>query len=173
MVNSFFLENSTESHSESCLVCLDNMGQISIYSLPTLRRQIVFQCIKPTDISALSSLQFTPYAHAFYLQSSSELTEVSFGSETNFFSSMNISYDKYQRKNILRTTDEKTIPEKHQETPSKDSIASSSSPPKSIEPEEPVSITTVKSDQNGNNSGFSLNSDSAIDVHSVNNQPSK
>ena len=37
------------------------------------------------------------------------------------------------------------------------------------EPEEPVSITTVKSDQNGNNSGFSTNnSDSAIDINSVN-----
>jgi hypothetical protein len=165
----FFLDNSTESHSESCLVCLDNMGQISIYSLPTFRRQILFNCIKPTDIAALSSLQFTPYAHAFYLQSSSELTEISFTSEMNLLSSMMISYDKFQRKNILRSIDDK-----HQETPSKDSISSSSSPPpKSIEREEPVSITTVKFDHNGNNSGFSINSDSAIDVHSMNNQPSK
>ena len=137
------------------------MGQISIFSLPTLRRQILFNCIKPTDISALSSFQFTPYAHAFYLQSSSELAEVSFTSERNFVSTMNISFDKIQRKNLSRT-----VNEKHQETPSKDSITSSSSTRKSIEPEEPVSITTVKSSQNGNNSGFSINSDSAIDVRS-------
>jgi hypothetical protein len=143
------------------------MGQITIYSLPTLRRQILFNCIKPTDIAGLSSFQFTPYGHAFYLQSSSELTEVSFTPETNLLSSMIVSYDKFQRKNILRTNEDKTIHEKHQETPSKDSITSTSSPPKSIEPEEPVSITTVKSDHYGNNS---INSDSAIDVHSINNQ---
>jgi len=144
---------------------LDNNGQISIYSLPTLRRQTLFNCIKRTDISALSSLQFTPYAHAFYLQSSSELTEVTFSPKNNLSYSMMISYNKLQRKTILRSSEDKTsqlIPEKHQETPSKDSIVSSS-PPKSIEHEEPVSI------QNGNNSGFSTNSDSAIDV----NHPSK
>jgi hypothetical protein len=137
------------------------MGQISIYSLPTLRRQILFNCIKPTDISALSSLQFTPYAHAFYLQSSSELTEVTFSLKNNLSYSMMISYDKLQRKTILRSNENKTnqlIHEKNQETPTKDSIISLSTP-KSIEHEEPVSI------QNGNNSGFSTNSDSAIDVN--------
>jgi len=140
---------------------LDNNGQISIYSLPTLRRQILFNCIKPTDISALSSLQFTPYAHAFYLQSSSELTEITFSSKNNLSYSMMISYDKLQRKTILRLNENKTnqlIHEKNQETPTKDSIVSLSTP-KSIEHEEPVSI------QNGNNSGFSTNSDSAIDVN--------
>lgn len=138
------------------------MGQISIYSLPTLRRQILFNCIKPTNISALSSLQFTPYTHAFYLQSSSEFSEISFSSKNlHLLSSMMISYDKLQRKTILRSTDEVIIHEKHQGTPSKDSIVSSSTP-KTIEPEERISI------QNENNS------DSAIDVNSINNnQPSK
>ncbi len=166
-IDQFILDNPNESHSESCLICLDNRGQISIYSLPTLHRQVLFNCIKPTNISALSSLQFTPYAHAFYFQSSSELTEVTFSPKINLSYSMMISYDKLQRKTILRTTNQ-IIFEKHQETtPSQDSIISSISPPKRIEPEEPVSI------QNGNNSGFSTNSDSAIDVTSINNQPSK
>ena len=74
---------------------------------------------------------------------------------------MNLSFEKIQRKNLPRTTEDK-----HQGTPSKDSFTSSSSNRQSIEPEEPVSITTVKSYQNGNNSGFSINSDSAIDVQS-------
>jgi lethal(2) giant larvae protein len=154
-MNSFILDNPNESHSEFCLICLDNMGQISIYSLPTLRRQIIFNCIKPTDISALSSCQFTPYAHAFYLQSSSELTEISFTLKTNLSYTMMISYNKLQRKTILRSVEDK----RNQETPSKDSITSLSVP-KSIEPEEPVSVQT------GNNSGFSTHSDSAIDVNS-------
>lgn len=115
------IDNPNESHSESCLVCLDNMGQISIYTLPTLRRQILFNCIKPTDITALSSFQFTPYAHAFYLQSSSELSEVAFSPQINFLSSMMISYDKLQRKTILRSTEDKSTKQRNfltNETPS-------------------------------------------------------
>lgn len=119
------LDNSNEFHSESCLVCLDNMGQISIYTLPALRRQILFNCIKPTDITALSSFQFTPYAHAFYLQSSPELCEVSFSPQMNFPYSMMISYDKLQRKTILRSVEEKSIKQANTvEIPSKDSISS-------------------------------------------------
>jgi lethal(2) giant larvae protein len=76
------LDAPNESHTESCLVCLDNMGQISIYTLPGLRRQILFSCIKASDINALSSVQFSPFAHAFYLQSSSELAQVTFSPQT-------------------------------------------------------------------------------------------
>jgi hypothetical protein len=104
------------------------MGQTSIYSLPTLRRQVVFNCIKPTDITALSSFQFTPYAHAFYLQSSSELTEVTFSPQIILPYSMTISYDKLQRTTILRSVENKSISLERNEhvdqTPSKDSIPS-------------------------------------------------
>jgi hypothetical protein len=107
------------------------MGQTSIYSLPTLRRQVVFNCIKPTDITALSSFQFTPYAHAFYLQSSSELTEVTFSPQIILPYSMIISYDKLQRTTILRSVENKSIKpislernDRVDETRSKDSISS-------------------------------------------------
>jgi hypothetical protein len=76
---------------------------------------------------------------------------------------MMISYDKLRRKTIIRSI---------QPANAERNESISSSPPKSIEPEEPASITTVKSDQNGNHS----NSDSAIDLNSINitnNQPSK
>lgn len=135
------------------------MGQISIYSLPTLRRQIIYHCIKPTDISALSSFQFTTYTHAFYLQSSSEFNEISLSNKNlHLLSSMFITYDKLQRKTILRT-DDIILHDKHQETPSKDSIVSSLTP-KTIEHEEAISIQNE------------TNSDSAIDVNSINNHQS-
>ena len=117
------------------------MGQISIYSLPTFRRQILFNCIKPTDIVALSSFQFTPFAHAFYLQSSSEFTEVTFSPEMSLSSVMKLSYDKFQRKTIVRSVE--------------DSI--SSTPPKKIAP--------VKPEHHNENHS---NSDSAIDLDSMN-----
>jgi hypothetical protein len=85
------------------------MGQISIYTLPTLRRQILFSCIKASDINALSSVQFSPFAHALYLQSSSELAQVTFSPQTILPYSMSIIYDKLQRKTIHRSDLEKSI----------------------------------------------------------------
>ncbi|CAF3686272.1 unnamed protein product [Adineta steineri] len=214
-INQFALksDNINESHTESCLVCLDNMGQISIYTLPTLRRQILFSCIKASDINALSTVQFSPFAHALYLQSSSELAQVTFSPQTILPYSMSITYDKLQRKTIQRSdidksirqtspqrnttaeqeallltpsklsehADESTltsISEKHQETPSKSSV--SSSPPRNNEVNKmlnghegslvnKMNNTITKPYQNGhagNNSGFSTNSDSAIDLSS-------
>ncbi|CAF1551550.1 unnamed protein product [Adineta steineri] len=189
------------------------MGQISIYTLPTLRRQILFSCIKASDINALSTVQFSPFAHALYLQSSSELAQVTFSPQTILPYSMSITYDKLQRKTIQRSdidksirqtspqrnttaeqeallltpsklsehADESTltsISEKHQETPSKSSV--SSSPPRNNEVNKmlnghegslvnKMNNTITKPYQNGhagNNSGFSTNSDSAIDLSS-------
>ena len=92
------------------------MGQISIYTLPTLRRQILFSFIKASDINALSSVQFSPFAHALYLQSSSELAQVTFSPQTILPCSMSITYDKLQRKIIRRPESEnstrQTSPEK-------------------------------------------------------------
>lgn len=110
-----YLDNTNESHSESCLVCLDNMGQISIYTLPTLRRQILFSCIKASDINALSSVQFSPFAHALYLQSSSELVQVTFSPQSVLPYSMSIAYDKIQRKTIQRSDLEKPAQQKSPE----------------------------------------------------------
>ena len=98
-----------ECHSESCLVCLDNMGQISIYTLPTLRRQILFSCMKASNINALSSVQFTPFAHALYLQSSSEFIQVTFSPQTTLPVSMSIAYDKLQRRPMKKSELEKSI----------------------------------------------------------------
>ena len=67
---------------------MDNIGELGIYSLPLLRRQNLFHCIKPSDINAISSLQFTCYARAFYLQSSSEFSEIIYSSQNGQQSSM-------------------------------------------------------------------------------------
>lgn len=144
IIDRLVLDNAAESHSESCLVCLDNMGQLSIYALPSLRRQAIFNCVKPTDITGLSSFQFTPYAHAFYLQSSSEFGEVSFSPQNVLPYSMSISYDKLQRKTILRAVEDRSRKEANvvhehiaAETPSKASVSSAASPAQSIEVSEP------------------------------------
>ncbi|CAF1513318.1 unnamed protein product, partial [Didymodactylos carnosus] len=107
-VNQFTLKTDIDqqtSYSESCLLCLSNLGEISIYSLPSLRRQAVFSCIKTGDITALSSVQFTPCSHAFYLQSSSELAEVSFTPVSSYPYSMSLPFNKSLRKLIQRSSE--------------------------------------------------------------------
>ena len=92
------------------------MGQISIYSLPTLRRQTVFNCIKANDINALSSLQFSPSTHAFYLQSSSELAQVTFSLDAPLSYPVTITFDKLQRTAIHRSDLETSPARSHLKT---------------------------------------------------------
>ena len=89
------------------------MGQLGIYSLPTLRRQILLKCLKASDINALTSIQFSPFAHVFYLRSSSEFTEMTFSTQHKVYSSMAIVYDKAQRQTIKRAEEEKSTPERN------------------------------------------------------------
>ncbi|XP_054281586.1 lethal(2) giant larvae protein homolog 1-like isoform X1 [Macrosteles quadrilineatus] len=68
---------STTTHSETCLLCLTNLGDVIVLSLPELRRQINAAVIRREDINGISSLVFTRYGEAVYLHSSSEMQRLS------------------------------------------------------------------------------------------------
>lgn len=97
------LDNAT-MHEEICLLCLTNLGDCLILSIPELRRQLNAAAIKREDIkyvrqtnvnfisnnlnneillikmhffSGISSLTFTKAGEALYLHSSSELQRIS------------------------------------------------------------------------------------------------
>ncbi|GAB6025766.1 UDP-N-acetylmuramoyl-L-alanyl-D-glutamate--2, 6-diaminopimelate ligase, variant 4 [Chamberlinius hualienensis] len=72
-----FQSRSDPSHIETGVTCLTNQGDISIYSIPDLRRQLLCNCIKREDINGISSLVFARYGHGFYLHSSSEFQRFS------------------------------------------------------------------------------------------------
>ncbi|GFG32827.1 hypothetical protein Cfor_06328 [Coptotermes formosanus] len=63
-------------HSENCLVCLTNLGDCIVLSVPELRRQLNAAVIRREDINGISSLTFTRTGQALYLHSSSELQRV-------------------------------------------------------------------------------------------------
>ncbi|KAG8233909.1 hypothetical protein J437_LFUL005237 [Ladona fulva] len=69
-------QSTAPPHSETCLLCLTNLGDLIVLSLPDLRRQMVAPCIRREDINGISSLAFTRLGEAFYLHSSSELQRV-------------------------------------------------------------------------------------------------
>ncbi|XP_076312223.1 lethal(2) giant larvae protein homolog 1-like isoform X2 [Tachypleus tridentatus] len=67
-----FTSKSDENYSEYCMTCLTNQGDLSIYSIPELRRQLVQSCIKKEDINGISSLVFTKNGQGFFLHSPCE-----------------------------------------------------------------------------------------------------
>ena len=72
-----YTSRSDANYSEYCLSCLSNLGDLSVYSLPNLKRQVQIQCMKQQDINAITSFVFTKQGQAFYLQSPSEFVHIS------------------------------------------------------------------------------------------------
>ncbi|XP_030645694.1 lethal(2) giant larvae protein homolog 1 isoform X2 [Chanos chanos] len=67
-----FTSVSSDEYSENGLVCLTNLGDIHIFSIPALRPQVRYDCIRKEDISGIASCVFTKTGQGFYLISPSE-----------------------------------------------------------------------------------------------------
>ncbi|XP_030755265.1 lethal(2) giant larvae protein isoform X2 [Sitophilus oryzae] len=71
------LPEDNSAYSEVDLLCLTNMGDCLVLTIPDLKRQLNSAAIKREDINGISSLVFTKQAEALYLHSSSELQRIS------------------------------------------------------------------------------------------------
>ncbi|NXX97788.1 L2GL2 protein, partial [Centropus bengalensis] len=67
----------TDDYSENNLAVLTNLGDIQIISLPLLKLQIRYPCIRKEDVSGIASCVFTKYGQGFYLISPSEFERFS------------------------------------------------------------------------------------------------
>ncbi|CAH2307720.1 lethal(2) giant larvae homolog 1 isoform X1 [Pelobates cultripes] len=67
-----FVSCTSEDYAENCLTCLTNLGDIHVFSVPGLRPQVRYDCIRKEDISGIASCIFTKYGQGFYLISPSE-----------------------------------------------------------------------------------------------------
>ncbi|KAG8428886.1 hypothetical protein GDO86_019003, partial [Hymenochirus boettgeri] len=72
-----FTSVASDDYSENCLVCLTNLGDIHVFSVPGLRPQVRYDCIRKEDISGIASCVFTKYGQGFYLISPSEFERFS------------------------------------------------------------------------------------------------
>ncbi|CAJ1076498.1 lethal(2) giant larvae protein homolog 1 [Xyrichtys novacula] len=61
-----------EDYSEHTLVCLTNLGDMHLFTMPSLRPQVRYDCIRKEDISGIASCVFTKNGQGFYLISPSE-----------------------------------------------------------------------------------------------------
>ncbi|XP_046810006.1 lethal(2) giant larvae protein [Lucilia cuprina] len=66
-----------EHYQEMALICLTNLGDIMVLSVPELKRQLNAAAVRREDINGISSLCFTNAGEALYMMSSSELQRIS------------------------------------------------------------------------------------------------
>ncbi|XP_018090058.1 lethal giant larvae isoform X2 [Xenopus laevis] len=72
-----FTSSSSDDYSENCLACLTNLGDIHVFTVPGLRPQVRYDCVRKEDISGIASCVFTKYGQGFYLISPSEFERFS------------------------------------------------------------------------------------------------
>ncbi|KAK9707867.1 LLGL2 [Popillia japonica] len=70
-------DSTTTSHAEVDLLCLTNLGDCLVLSIPDLKRQLNAAAVRREDINGISSLVFTRDGEALYFHSSSELQRIS------------------------------------------------------------------------------------------------
>uniref|UniRef100_A0A182SZ71 Lethal giant larvae (Lgl)-like C-terminal domain-containing protein n=1 Tax=Anopheles maculatus TaxID=74869 RepID=A0A182SZ71_9DIPT len=65
------------THYEISLLCLTNLGDCLVLTVPELRRQLNSAAVRREDINGISSLCFTSHGEALYMMSSSEVQRIS------------------------------------------------------------------------------------------------
>uniref|UniRef100_A0A1A8PJX9 LLGL scribble cell polarity complex component 2 n=2 Tax=Nothobranchius rachovii TaxID=451742 RepID=A0A1A8PJX9_9TELE len=73
----WFGSSRTEDYGESGLVVLTNQGDVHVVSLPHVKMQVHYPCIRREDVSGIASCVFTRQGQGFYLISPSEFERFS------------------------------------------------------------------------------------------------
>uniref|UniRef100_A0A3Q1KFJ1 LLGL scribble cell polarity complex component 2 n=1 Tax=Anabas testudineus TaxID=64144 RepID=A0A3Q1KFJ1_ANATE len=73
----WFGSSRTEDYGESGLMVLTNQGDVHVVSLPTVKMQVHYNCIRREDVSGIASCVFTKHGQGFYLISPSEFERFS------------------------------------------------------------------------------------------------
>uniref|UniRef100_A0AAX7SQI0 LLGL scribble cell polarity complex component 2 n=1 Tax=Astatotilapia calliptera TaxID=8154 RepID=A0AAX7SQI0_ASTCA len=73
----WFGSSRTEDYGESGLLVLTNQGDVHVVSLPHVKMQVHYPCIRREDVSGIASCVFTKHGQGFYLISPSEFERFS------------------------------------------------------------------------------------------------
>ncbi|XP_042198307.1 LLGL scribble cell polarity complex component 2 isoform X2 [Callorhinchus milii] len=76
-----FNSSKTDEYSENGLLVLTNLGDVQVVSLPALKSQVRYECIRKEDVSGIASCVFTKSGQGFYLISPSEFERFSVSSK--------------------------------------------------------------------------------------------
>lgn len=99
-----FASVACEDYAETCLACLTNLGDVHVFSVPGLRPQVHYSCIRKEDISGIASCVFTRHGQGFYLISPSEFERFSLSARniTEPLCSLDISWPRDSTRARLR-----------------------------------------------------------------------
>ncbi|CAL1538236.1 unnamed protein product [Lymnaea stagnalis] len=81
-INFVHFRREADTYSEFDIACLTNTGDLRVYSVSTLRRQLTLQSLRKEDINGISSFVFTKDGQGFYLQSPSEFSRITLSTST-------------------------------------------------------------------------------------------
>ncbi len=141
-----YASRSDPKYTEYCLSCLSNLGDLSVYSLPQLKRQVQIQCMKQQDINAITSFVFSKQGQAFYLQSPSEFVHISMSARDSPQPITSTSPTKASARATSpkkqKHPNQKQIPQQHQKEPV-DNIPDKSTLPNSPPRPVPTPRTTL------------------------------
>ncbi|XP_056285013.1 LLGL scribble cell polarity complex component 2 isoform X2 [Pseudoliparis swirei] len=73
----WFGSSRSEDYGESGLVVLTNQGDVHVVSLPGVKMQVHYPCVRREDVSGIASCVFTKHGQGFYLISPSEFERFS------------------------------------------------------------------------------------------------
>uniref|UniRef100_A0A8B9H4Z6 LLGL scribble cell polarity complex component 2 n=1 Tax=Astyanax mexicanus TaxID=7994 RepID=A0A8B9H4Z6_ASTMX len=73
----WFGSSRVEDYGESSLVVLTNQGELHVISLPSIKMQVHYPCIRREDVSGIASCVFTKHGQGLYLISPSEFERFS------------------------------------------------------------------------------------------------
>uniref|UniRef100_A0A8C8CI28 LLGL scribble cell polarity complex component 2 n=1 Tax=Oncorhynchus tshawytscha TaxID=74940 RepID=A0A8C8CI28_ONCTS len=73
----WFGSTRTDDYGESGLTVLTNQGDLHVVSLPGVKLQVQYPCIRREDVSGIASCVFTKHGQGFYLISPSEFERFS------------------------------------------------------------------------------------------------
>ncbi|KAL1453317.1 hypothetical protein WDU94_007465 [Cyamophila willieti] len=140
------------SHSEWCLLCLTNLGDIIVLSIPELRRQVYAAVIRREDITGISSLCLSRHGEALYLHSSSEFQRVTVSASRVTLARCRLEVERGNEVNG-RDEDEATLTEQTAEGSADgkaNSVVSSTRSVSTVVKQNGVSSSTGDNDESGN-----------------------
>uniref|UniRef100_A0A4W5PQR1 LLGL scribble cell polarity complex component 2 n=1 Tax=Hucho hucho TaxID=62062 RepID=A0A4W5PQR1_9TELE len=80
----WFGSSRSEDYGESGLTVLTNQGDLHVVSLPGVKLQVQYPCIRREDVSGIASCVFTKHGQGFYLISPSEFERFSLSARLFF-----------------------------------------------------------------------------------------
>uniref|UniRef100_T1PFY4 LLGL2 protein n=1 Tax=Musca domestica TaxID=7370 RepID=T1PFY4_MUSDO len=106
--------SNLENYHEMALVCLTNLGDLMVLSVPELKRQLNAAAVRREDINGISSLCFTNYGEALYMMSSSELQRIALATSKAVTPQGTISVDQLQINESVQNDDKESVKEDYE-----------------------------------------------------------